>query len=94
MVLRSFKATLEVWFVTEHLPAGESFPVWQLAQMFHVDRKHLINLIESGEIKVAFDLRGKASSQSCIRVPRNSLLEFLEKRQVIVPAPKRHSRKN
>jgi hypothetical protein len=75
--------------VTEHLPAGESFPVWQLAQLFHVNRQHLINLIESGEIKIAFDFRGKSSSKSCIRVPRDSLIAFLEKRQVIAVTRKR-----
>ena len=31
---------------------GESFPVWQLAQMFHVTRVHLSNLIEQGELVV------------------------------------------
>jgi Helix-turn-helix domain len=70
------------------LPAGESFPVWQLARLFHVDRQHLVNLIESGEIKVAIDLRGKTSSRSCIRVPRNSLIEFLQSRKVIASACK------
>jgi len=79
--------------VTEHLPAGESFPVWQLAQMFHVSKLHLSNLIEQGEL-AAFDLRGKASSRSCVRVPRNSLVEFLAKRQIVAAASKRHSRKN
>jgi len=79
--------------VTEHLPAGESFPVWQLAQMFHVHRTHLTNLIEQGEL-VAFDLRGKASSRSCVRVPRTSLVEFLARRQIVAAATKRHPRKN
>jgi hypothetical protein len=67
--------------VTEHLPAGESFPVWKLAQLFHVSDQHLVNLIEEGEI-TAFDLRGKTSSRSCVRVPRNALIEFLQRRQV------------
>jgi hypothetical protein len=75
------------------LPQGESFPVWKLAQMFHIDRKHLANLIEQGEL-VAFDLRGKSSSQSCLRVPRNSLIEFLAKRQILASVGKKHTRKN
>jgi hypothetical protein len=79
--------------VTEHLPAGESFPVWRLAQLFHIHRTHLTNLIEQGEL-VAFDLRGKNSSRSCVRVPRNSLVEFLAKRQILAAAGKKHARKN
>jgi len=88
-----FSYAIIVTAVTEHhLPAGESFPIWQLAQWFHVDRMHLVHLIESGEI-LAFDLRGKSSSRSCIRVPRDALIDFLQRRQ-IAAAVRKQSRKN
>jgi hypothetical protein len=47
----------------------------------------LVNLVESGEIKPAFDFRGKASSRSCMRIPREALMEFLESRKIIAVAP-------
>jgi helix-turn-helix protein len=66
----------------EYLPAGESFPIWYLAKLFHCDRQHLVHLVKSGEIAGAIDLRGKSSSRSCIRIPRDSLIEFLESRKI------------
>jgi hypothetical protein len=72
--------------VTEYLPAGESFPVHLLARVLHVDRKHVIHLIDSGEIKCAVDLRGPGSSRSTIRVSRAAVIEFLESRKIIVVA--------
>jgi excisionase family DNA binding protein len=85
--------------VSEYLPPGETFAVWQLAKMLNCHRSHLVHLIEAGEI-VAFDLRGKKASRSTMRVPRNSIVEFLEKRQVIAAATKlgrrgdKHARKH
>jgi hypothetical protein len=79
--------------VTEHLPPGESFAVWQLAKLLHCHRTHLVHLIESGEL-VAFDLRAKSASRSTMRVPRDSIVEFLQKRQVIAATTgKKHGRK-
>lgn len=69
------------------LPSGESFPVWQLARHWGVDRKHVVNLVESGAIK-AFDLRGEGKSRSTYRIARASVVAFLESRKVIV-APAR-----
>jgi hypothetical protein len=67
--------------------------VWQLAKILCCHRQHLVNLCESGAIKVAIDIRGKGSSRSTIRVPRAAVLEFLESRQVIVlPSPQPKSR--
>ncbi len=69
----------------EHgLPAGmDFFPVWWLASRWGVSKQHVINLVESGEIRVALDLRGGGASKSLIRVPRCSVLEFLKKRKAI-----------
>ena len=39
--------------------------------------------IESGELQGAIDLRGKNSSRSCVRIPRESVISFLEARQII-----------
>ncbi len=75
------------------LPPGETFAVWQLAKLLWCHRNHLVHLIEEGEL-VAFDLRGKGSTRSTLRVPRGSIVSFLEKRQVIAIAEKKHSRKN
>jgi hypothetical protein len=76
------------------LPAGESIAIWQLARHWHCHREHIIRLVESGAIR-AFDLRGAGSSRSTLRIPRAALVEFLEKRQVIVPPSRdKHARKH
>lgn len=64
------------------LPQQEFFPVWQLAKLWKANRQHIINLIESGELKVPVDLRGKAATKTMIRVPRGSVIEFLNRRKV------------
>jgi len=63
------------------LPQGESFAVWHLAKLLGCHRSHLVHLIEQGELQ-AFDLRGKCSSRSTMRVPRTEVISFLQKRQV------------
>jgi Helix-turn-helix domain len=70
--------------VSEYLPPGESFPVHLLARVLHIHRTHLINLIDAGEIQCAVDLRGHGSSRSTIRVPRAAVIEFLEKRRIVI----------
>jgi len=66
------------------LPAGDSFPVHVLARYWHVTRPHIINLIESGEIKCAIDIRSPGASRSTIRIPRWAVEEFLKTREIIV----------
>lgn len=73
------------------LPPGESIAVHVLARFWGVHPTHVSNLIEAGEIQ-AVDLRGPKSSRSTLRVPRGSLVEFLAKRQVIVPEKKQTRR--
>ena len=65
----------------EELPVWDFFPLWWLAKHWHCDARHVFNLIESGEIKVVVDLRNKASSKTMIRVPRKSVVEFLNRRR-------------
>lgn len=63
------------------LPNFQFFPVWLLAKTWHCHRTHVVNLIEAGELKVPVDLRGANSSKSMWRVPRASIIEFLNKRK-------------
>jgi len=56
------------------------FAIWQLSKVLRCNRQHIVDLVEQGEL-VAFDLRGANSSRSCVRVPRASVIAFLEARQ-------------
>jgi excisionase family DNA binding protein len=64
-----------------HLPADQNFAVNTLANYLGVRRQHVLDWIDSGEIKCAFDLRGAGSSRSLIRIPRAAVLEFLAARK-------------
>jgi len=55
-----------------------------LARYWHVDRKHVVNLIDAGEIKWAIDLRAPSSNRSTIRIPRSSVVAFLSTRVIRV----------
>lgn len=70
------------------LPPGEALPVYVIARILCVHRTHVLNWIDSGELK-AIDLRGSQSSRSTVRVERQSLVKFLESRQIIVVEPKK-----
>lgn len=86
-------------FNFEHdLPAGvESFALHWLAKRWKCSVRHLFKLVESGEFKVAIDLRGLNSSKACIRLPRQSVVDFLNRRKDLIavaeanpqPAPRR-----
>jgi hypothetical protein len=64
------------------LPDWDGFPVFWVAKRWHCTSNHILNLIDSGEIKVPIDLRNKASSRAMIRIPRGSLIEFINRRKV------------
>jgi hypothetical protein len=70
-------------FDFEHdLPAGvESFALHWLAKRWKVSLQHVFNLVRSGEIPVAVDLRNSNSSRSCIRAPRAAVVAFLNRRK-------------
>ena len=70
-----------------YLPPGGSFSVIVLARALQVTRNHVINLIDTGEIKCAVDLRGPGASRSTIRVPRAAVIEFLESRRIVIVEP-------
>lgn len=65
----------------QELPRQDFFPTWQLARLWHCTAQHVVNLVESGELLIALDLRGKASSKSMIRVPRKAVVRFLNARK-------------
>jgi len=77
-----------VHFVAEHLPNWESFPVNFLAKYLQIHRDHVLRLIELGEISPVLDLRAPNSTRSCLRVPREAVLDFLKTRQVTVVGKK------
>jgi Helix-turn-helix domain len=62
-------------------PPGQWVPLFELSRLLKVRREKLLELIEEGELAPAFDLRGKGSSRSAIRIPRAAVLEFLENRR-------------
>jgi hypothetical protein len=62
-----------------HLPPGESFPVRQLAKLLGCNHQRITELIEEGALD-AFDLRVPGASRAWIRIPRASVIAFLEKR--------------
>jgi hypothetical protein len=63
------------------LPPGESLPIHVVARALACHRKHLVNLIEAGDLE-AYDLRGPHSSRSTIRVTRQTLIQWLESRKI------------
>jgi excisionase family DNA binding protein len=66
------------------LPPGDHFPVYVLARYLHVHRQHVLNLIDSGEIKCAIDIRGAQASRSTIRIPRWAVEDFLKSRTIVI----------
>lgn len=64
-----------------HLPAGvEAFTVRFLASWFRTSPRHWINLVEEGHL-TAVDLRTPGASKSFLRIPRASLVAYLNKKQ-------------
>jgi excisionase family DNA binding protein len=69
--------------VKKGLPAGESVAVYELARFLKVRREQVLEWIDEGELSPAYDLRGKGSSRSLIRIPRAAVVEFLESRPIV-----------
>jgi len=66
-----------------HLPAGmETFTIRFLSLWFRSSKQHWINLIESGHI-AAVDLSTPGKSKSMMRVPRASLVKFLNDKKTL-----------
>ena len=64
------------------LPDHQSFSVQQLSQLLSINRAEVSRLIEEGAFSLAYDLRSPGASRSCLRVPRQAVLEFLENGQI------------
>jgi len=62
------------------LPPGELLPIHVIARALNCNRSVLFNHIDSGEL-IAYDVRNAGSSRFCIRIERQSLLEWIKKRQ-------------
>lgn len=63
------------------LPAGkEWFSIRWLARHWGKSVQHIINLVDSGEIKTAVDMRGKHAKRSDTNIPRKAVVDFLERR--------------
>lgn len=65
----------------DELPDWDGFPLFWLAKRWHTTTQHLFNLIDTKQIKCPVDLRNKASSRAMIRVPRKSVIAFLNSRK-------------
>jgi len=70
-------------FDPEHsLPAGkEWFSIRWLARHWGRSARHIGNLVDSGEIKVTVDLRGKHSRRADLNIPRQAVVDFLGRRK-------------
>lgn len=66
---------------SQELPPWDFFPIWHLAERWHCSPAHIINLIASGQLPVNVDLRNLNTSRSMIRVPRKSVVAFLNARK-------------
>src|SRR5262249_32124695 len=62
------------------LPEGQMFAIWQLSKVLRCKRQHIVDLVETSQL-VALYLPGANNSRSCVRVPRASVIVFLEARQ-------------
>jgi Helix-turn-helix domain len=75
------------------LPEGEMFSIEQLSKILRCNRQHIVALVEEGEL-VAYDLRGKDSGRSCVRVLRDSVISFLRASDIVLrrgrsPSPRK-----
>jgi hypothetical protein len=64
------------------LPAGKAWfsPRW-LARHWGRSIQHVLNLIESGEIRDNVDMRGEGSRRSNLNIPRQAVIDFLKRRK-------------
>ena len=66
---------------THILPAGrEFFRISEVAEIWSCHGTHVMRLIECGALAAAVDLRLPGTSKAMVRIPRATLIEFLEKR--------------
>jgi hypothetical protein len=69
---------IEDWFPV----ARAEFRIDEIAKIFSCSIQHVHNLVKSNEIKVPAENIAKAQSAACILVPRESLVDFLNRRAI------------
>jgi hypothetical protein len=63
-------------------PEGkEWFSIRWLARHWGKSLQHVTNLVDSGEIRTAVDMRGKGARRSDTNIPRVAVLAFLHNRK-------------
>jgi hypothetical protein len=60
---------------------GAWLPLHDVERALGLNRSQVMQLLEEDEIEGAVDLRSPGASRSLIRVPRDTVTAFLEKRQ-------------
>lgn len=68
-------------FDNELPPGREFFPVRELAALWRCTIKHVHNLIDSGELETTVNLKHPNAKKSMRRVPRKSVVDFLNRRK-------------
>jgi len=56
------------------------FTASALARILGISKRHVLNLIEGGDIEAGIDIRGKGSRKAYLVVPRCSVVKFLSRR--------------
>lgn len=79
--MRALEAQLEFDYDCT-LPMGKEWfsPRW-LAKHWGRSVRHVLNLIDQGEIKEDVDLRSKGARRSCTNIPRQAILDFYDRRK-------------
>ena len=62
------------------VPPDKFMRVTHFAKWLECSTHHILNLIRSGEIQVPQELQKSAPSGAAMRIPRESILKFLEAR--------------
>jgi hypothetical protein len=89
-LVENFRPEENLAVVKFHRVPGQWLPVWELARLLKVRRGKLLELIDEGELKCAYDLRGKGASRAAIRIPPTAVIAFLERTTIsTVPARRR-----
>lgn len=62
-------------------PKINFFSVAMLAKILNVSKQHIYRLVDTGAFKISADLRVAKSLRPLLRIPRESIVAFLNKRR-------------
>ena len=62
------------------IPKVPFIRIQQLAKIVACSPQHVVHLIENGDIVVPAELQSSAPSKTAIRIPRESLINFMRER--------------